>query len=100
VLPDLVEAFRSTGSSWQTGINDALRDWLGRQPGRRAPRVDTEGAAGHSDAPVERLRNQMLRFRSWNAFHARKRIIWLQGSLDPSRQHAPSPPKARARVHQ
>ncbi len=100
MLPDLVEAFRSTGSSWQTRINDALRDWLERRPRPRARRVDTEGAAGHSDPPVDHPRNQTLRFRSWNAFHARKRNIRLQGSLDPSRQHAPSPPKARARVHQ
>lgn len=25
---DIVEAFRRTGSGWQTRLNDALRDWL------------------------------------------------------------------------
>lgn len=25
---DIVEAFRRTGSDWQTRLNDALRDWL------------------------------------------------------------------------
>ena len=33
---DGVEAFRSTGSGWQTRINEALRDWLKRHPRRGA----------------------------------------------------------------
>ena len=36
--PDVVEAFRSTGTGWQTRINDALRDWLKRHhPGLPGP---------------------------------------------------------------
>lgn len=26
--PDVLAAFRSTGTGWQTRMNDALRDWL------------------------------------------------------------------------
>jgi len=27
--PDVVNAFRATGSGWQGRIDDALKDWLG-----------------------------------------------------------------------
>lgn len=30
---DIVRSFRSTGSGWQTRLNDALRDWLRSHPG-------------------------------------------------------------------
>lgn len=29
---DIVDAFRRTGSGWQTKLNDALRDWLKTHP--------------------------------------------------------------------
>ncbi len=28
---EILAAFRATGKSWQTRINDALREWLGKQ---------------------------------------------------------------------
>lgn len=30
---DVVERFRATGAGWQTRVDAALREWLGRQPG-------------------------------------------------------------------
>ena len=32
--PDVLAAFRATGRGWQTRINDAMREWLARQPDR------------------------------------------------------------------
>ena len=32
--PDIIEAFRAQGRGWQSRINAALREWLGR-PGAR-----------------------------------------------------------------
>jgi uncharacterized protein (DUF4415 family) len=29
--PDVIEAFRAQGRGWQSRINAALREWLGRQ---------------------------------------------------------------------
>ncbi|MDL2284462.1 BrnA antitoxin family protein [Oxalobacter sp. OttesenSCG-928-P03] len=28
---DVIDAFKSTGTGWQTRMNDALREWLGNQ---------------------------------------------------------------------
>lgn len=33
---DIVEAFKATGSGWQTRINDALKAWLKEHPDNRA----------------------------------------------------------------
>jgi uncharacterized protein (DUF4415 family) len=30
--PDVLAAFKQTGSGWQTRLNDALRDWLKAHP--------------------------------------------------------------------
>lgn len=30
--PDVIDHFRSGGRGWQTRIDEALRDWIGKQP--------------------------------------------------------------------
>ena len=32
---DIVRHFRKTGADWQTRINEALREWIGREGARR-----------------------------------------------------------------
>lgn len=47
---DIVDAFKAGGPGWQTRMNDALREWLARQP---PPKRTTTGARAR---PAVRVR--------------------------------------------
>jgi uncharacterized protein (DUF4415 family) len=39
--PEVLSAFRAGGPGWQTRVNAALKDWLAKQPTKRAARAKT-----------------------------------------------------------